>query len=257
MAATRGPDVRKIATIGVAGGGRGLRLRVYEEAASTWGTILFVHGGGFVIGSLGTHDALCRSLAVATGARVVAVEYRLAPEHPFPAAREDCLAALGWVDATNEPGHPVAICGDSAGGYLAVELALTAARPVSALGLLYPVVASMCATASWEALGTGHLLTRAWMRWAWSAYLGAGAADASLLGAGLASLPPTHILTAACDPLRDEGEALAAAIVRAGGCATASRYDGMIHGFASLPALTPRAGDAVAEIVAHLHQHMR
>lgn len=251
MAAVAGPAIWSVRSDET----EAIRRRIYRPTAQTHGTILFFHGGGFVVGSLDTHDALCRSLAAASGASVVAVEYRLAPEAPFPAACDDCRSALQRV-AGIEPGDigKLAVCGDSAGGYLAAMTALYAARQgirIDALGLFYPVVAPACETESWRTLGADHMLTRDWMRWAWASYLGdAGslAADVDLLRADLASLPPTHIITAAFDPLRDEGEALGAAIRTSGGVVTMTRYEGMIHGFASLPMLTPMADRAITEM---------
>ncbi|WP_156679328.1 alpha/beta hydrolase [Sphingomonas profundi] len=256
LSAVRGPAVHSVDTVAVERDGKTLFLRVYGASPRPRHTVMFIHGGGFVIGSLDTHDALCRSLAVATGSRIVAVDYGLAPEQPFPGARRDCLAALAWAFATSDDGERVSICGDSAGGYLAVDVALQAEQPVSALGLLYPVVDPRCASESWRQFGAGHVLTRDWMRWAWTAYLGSTQGDASLLKADLARLPPTRIITAACDPLRDEGEALAAGIASAGRRATVTRAKGMIHGFASLPMLTRKSDEAVDDISRHVIVNM-
>lgn len=224
-------------------------LRIYRPANDPVSTILFIHGGGFVTGSLDTHDALCRTLASASGADVIAVDYRLAPESPFPAALDDCRAALGWVA---KRGGTIALCGDSAGGHLATMTALAAARDgiaINALGLFYPVVSPRCDSSSWQRLGVGHMLTECWMRWAWAAYIGGGDPSKSdLIHTDLRDVPPTHIITAAYDPLRDEGDALARAIRDAGGTATISHYPGMIHGFASLPMLTPSADQAIADM---------
>lgn len=259
MAAVRGPAVATVETIAI---GTGVRVRVYATSAEPNGTILLLHGGGFVIGSLETHDAMCRTLAVADGARVVAVEYRLAPEYRFPAAPEDCRAALRWLVGRYGEGG-IALCGDSAGGHLAVGLARYAAAEeiaIAALGLLYPVVMPACDGESWARFGTGHILTRDWMRWAWSAYLGDAdpvASQASLLSAALSHLPPTRIIVAECDPLRDEGEALGRSIADAGGTVYLTCASGMIHGFASLPMLSPAAGDVLLELARHFSQHMR
>lgn len=254
MAAVRGPEISTVETIAIGGG---VRVRVYAATAQPKGTILFLHGGGFVIGSLETHDAMCRTLAVASGARVVAVGYRLAPEHPFPAAPDDGRSALRWV--VDQYGKdPIALCGDSAGGYLAVVLALHAAIegvPIMALGLLYPVVAPACDADSWGRFGTGHILTRDWMCWAWAAYLADKdpvSSQASLLSADLSRLPPTRIIVAEYDPLRDEGEALERAITAAGGVVSLTCAPGMIHGFASLPMLTPAADTALRDLALFL-----
>lgn len=259
MSAVTGPEGLSVETVDIGSPCRPLLLRDYRPPFAAPGAILLIHGGGFVIGSLDTHDALCRTLALASGRRVVAVAYRLAPEAPFPAARDDCRAALAWLE-TDADG-PIALCGDSAGGHLATRTALDAragGKVVAALGLLYPVVDPGCAGASWDAYGEGHVLTRDWMRWAWAAYLaGADPADPcfAVLHDDLSRLPPTLVVTAGCDPLRDEGEALVPAIVAAGGRGELRRMDGMIHGFASLPMLTPRADEAINVLAVHLRQH--
>lgn len=262
MAAVRGPDLHAVEILGRDATGVGVPMRVYAPVESPTATILFIHGGGFVMGSLETHDAMCRTLAKATAARVVALDYRLAPESPFPAARDDCRAALHWAATTAGAGAPLAICGDSAGGHLAVGTALSVGADgisIAALGLLYPVADPVLASPSWAEFGAAHVLTRAWMAWAWTAYLG-GADPAlpafTLRRADLAGLPPTRIVTAACDPLRDEGEALGAAIVAAGGQASVTCTPGMIHGFASLPMLTPVAYTALEDLAGHFRQHM-
>lgn len=255
MAAVQGPPMRVTEEVA-----NGVPLRTYLPTNAGNDAILFIHGGGFVIGSLDTHDAMCRAFTVATGMRVVSVDYRLAPEMPFPAARDDARIALRHVAATRSI---AAIVGDSAGGHLAVGAAAYASEAgiaVGALALLYPVVDPACATRSWDQLGTGYLLERDWMRWAWNAYIGSAAPtqpDIALLCADLGRLPPTRIVTAAADPLRDEGEALAAAIIKAGGIASFDRYEGMIHGFASLPMLTARADEAIADLAAFISQHRR
>lgn len=254
MAAIAGPVLDAVDEATTA---EGIRVRIYRPSAAAGSAILFFHGGGFVTGSLATHDAMCRTLARASGAMVVAVAYRLVPDVRFPGPLQDGLSALAWVMRTLSP-HRVAIVGDSAGGHLATTVAIHAVRTgvaISGLGLLYPVVGPECDTASWHRLGTGHMLTRDWMRWAWEAYLAgedAAQADVDLLRADLRGLPPTHIVTAGFDPLCDEGEALGAAIIAAGGAATVTRYPGMIHGFASLPMLTPLADEAIARVAVNI-----
>lgn len=251
LAALTGPPIRSVDQARTEGG---IDLRFFRPATATDAQILFLHGGGFVAGSLDTHDALCRSLAIASDATVVAVDYRLAPEAPFPAALDDCRAALRYlIDRRPADTAWMAVCGDSAGAHLATMLAIDAASAdirLDALGLFYPVVAPACDTASWQQLGTGHLLTRTWMRWAWSVYRGDTTDETTLdlLRRDLAGVAPVHIITAAFDPLRDEGEALAVRIRRAGGRATLSRFEGMIHGFASLPMLTPAADAAIVQM---------
>lgn len=261
MVAAHGPGIQRVETLGGDATGIGVSIRIYTAVERSAGTILFLHGGGFVIGSLETHDAICRSLARDSGARVVAVDYRLAPEAPFPAAHRDCWAALRWC-VSAYPSDRIGICGDSAGGHLAVAVAREAVNrgiDIAALGLLYPVADPAMATGSWQRFGDGHVLTRTWMEWAWTVYLaGRDPTDPTftLSRSDLGRMPPTLLITAQYDPLRDEGEALAAAIHAAGGHATCTRMPGMIHGFASLPMLTPMADSAIGTLAAHVCQHM-
>ena len=242
---------------------RSIPLRLYRPLvnAALQPAILFLHGGGFVVGSLDSHDELCRELAVRSGAIVVAVGYSLAPETIFPGPYEDCCAALAWlVDGGLGVGvdcSRLAICGDSAGGNLAVGTACWAQEQGLALrhiGLIYPALDPSCDSASAHELGSGFILTRAFMQWFWSAYLGEGGDPldprVAVATADLAGLPPISLATAEFDPLRDEGEAFAQAARAAGVEVIARRYLGMIHGFASMPRVTPVAGRAIADLAA-------
>lgn len=249
----------------VTSGEQSVPLRLYRPIADAalQPAILFLHGGGFVIGSLESHDELCRELALRSGAVVVAVGYALAPETPFPGALEDCRAALAWlqnggVDLGIDTAR-LAICGDSAGGNLAVGTALWARKQGMALrhiGLIYPALDPGCASASAHELGSGFILTRTFMQWFWKAYLGDGGDPldprAAVATAELTGLPPISLATAEYDPLRDEGEAFAQLARTAGVEVTARRYLGMIHGFASMPRTTPVAGRAIADIAADI-----
>jgi acetyl esterase len=231
--------------------------------------LVYFHGGGFVIGGLETHDGTCRSLANATGCIVVSVDYRLAPEHKFPAAPEDCYAATRWVaEKGAEIGvdtRRVAIGGDSAGGNLTAVVALMARdRGGPALRhqlLVYPVANHAFDTPSYRENATGYLLSREMMRWFWNHYLaraedGAGTYASPLRAASLAGLPPAHVITAEFDPLRDEGEALAARLAREGVPTTHVRYDGMIHGFFSMTQMLDAARRAVAEAASAVRAHL-
>ena len=239
-----------------------VRIYAASEARGLPGLVYF-HGGGFVIGGLDTHDGTCRSLAKATGCIVVSVDYRLAPEHKFPAGPEDCYAATRWVAEKGaeigvDPSR-IAIGGDSAGGNLAVVVALMARdRGGPALRhqlLIYPVTNHDFSTASYEENKQGYLLSREMMRWFWNHYLsdakqGEQPYASPLRVKSFAGLPPAHVITAEFDPLRDEGEALAARLAADGVPTTRTRYDGMIHGFFSMTAQVDAAKRAVAEAAA-------
>jgi acetyl esterase len=227
--------------------------------------LVFFHGGGFVICNLDTHDGPCRSIANAAGCIVVSVDYRLAPEHPYPAAAEDCHAATEWVAKNGaEFGidtSRIAIGGDSAGGNLAAVVALMARdRGAPSLRfqlLIYPVTDYAFETDSYRENAEGYLLTRDMMRWFWNLYVPDASKAAEpyaspLRAADLSGLPPALCITAEYDPLRDEGEAYAARLREAGVAATTSRYDGLFHGFFGMSAQIDRARDAVAEATAAL-----
>lgn len=220
--------------------GAPIALRHYRpEGAVVHARVLFVHGGGWVLGGLDSHDELARRLAVAATVEIVAVDYRLAPEHPFPAALHDVYAVLQQL-SRDDPSRPLILAGDSAGGNLAVAAALMArdrhGPAVRGLLLLYPVADAGCASPSYTENATGYYITADHLRWFWSQYL-ADEADGrdpyvSLVDApDLAGLPPTHVVTAALDPLRDEGEALARHLGEAGVEVSAARYEDAFHGF--------------------------
>jgi acetyl esterase len=222
--------------------------------------IVFFHGGGWVIGNLETHDGTARKLANAAGCSVVSVDYRLAPEHRFPAAAEDCFAALAWTaDNAGELGvraDALAVAGDSAGGNLAAVTALMA-RERGGPGLrfqllVYPVTSPDFDTPSYLENAEGYLLTRDAMRWFWEQYAPEPAHRshpfaAPLAAPDLAGLPPALVITAEYDPLRDEGEAYARRMAAAGVPVTASRYDGVIHGFFSFSDFMEKGKSAVEE----------
>jgi acetyl esterase len=227
--------------------------------------LVYFHGGGFVLCGLDSHDFACRGLANAAGCAVVSVDYRLAPEHPFPAAPEDCHAAARFVaENPSEFGvdpRRLAIGGDSAGGNLTAVVALMArdrGGPQLRFQLLiYPVTDCSFETRSYRENAEGFFLTRRQMRWFWEHYLAdpAQAADpyaSPLRAEKLEGLPPALVITAEYDPLRDEGEAYAARLREAGVPVAQSRYEGMIHGFFSMGNAVDRGRDAVAEAAAAL-----
>lgn len=235
--------------------GRALAVRFYRpEAVPPDSGIMFLHGGGFCLGDLETHDPQCRWLASYSGSLVVAVDYRLAPEHPFPAGLEDCTAAWRWIDA-NEGGLGVrregwALAGDSAGANLAISLALKLradSRGPAALALFYPFLDPSCESRSAHQLAEGPGLSRDAMLWFWENYLGPRRAvpDADLLNQDTAGLPPTSLYLAAVDPLVDEGLALAHALQEANVPLNCRIVDGMVHGFLHLGAMTPKADEAL------------
>jgi acetyl esterase len=242
-------DVRDVTGIG--------RLYAPEDAH---GAVLWIHGGGWIMGTIEAYDALCRALANASGARVLSVDYRLAPESPFPGPVEDCGRALAWL-ASSYPGEPLAVAGDSAGGNLA---AVVARRARDAGGpdlrfqlLVYPVTDAACATASMQRYGAGgYRLTRSSMLSCWDAYAPGSAArspDASpLRAADLSRLPPALVLLAECDPLTDEGSDYADRLRAAGVAAAVSVYPGMVHGFFRWLGAVDAARDALDEAAAAL-----
>jgi len=241
-------------------------VRIYKPDGPTpMPVLVFFHGGGWVIGSIETHDAVCRPLANAAGCIVVSVDYRLAPEHPFPAGLDDALAATEWVaaNAASFDGDParIAVGGDSAGGNLSAavtQLARDRGGPSLAYQVLvYPAVDYNFETASHRENGEGYFLTRDAMEWFWKLYAGderdRGDPRMSPLRAGdMSDLPPALVITAEFDPLRDEGEAYAARLREAGVEVTQTRYDGMIHGFFQMAALLPQGREAIAQVAAAL-----
>jgi acetyl esterase len=254
-----------VADRAVPGPGGDLRARVYTpRGAPPFPIVVFFHGGGWVVGTLDTYDPLCRALAAAVPAVVVSVDYRLAPEHRWPAAVEDAYAATLWASrhAAELGGaqHRLAVAGDSAGGNLAAVVALGArdrGGPAIAFQLLvYPALDAAGDTGSWREHADGFYLTAAGMRWYWDHYLGGadGAApDASPLRAAfLGGLPPALVVTADHDVLRDEGEAYAARLREAGVAADVRRVEGVVHGFFRWRAVTGAADAALQEAAAAL-----
>ncbi|UCH48408.1 MAG: alpha/beta hydrolase [Betaproteobacteria bacterium] len=249
-------------------GGR-IPIRIYtpRELASNekLPVLVWYHGGGYVIGDLDTHDWACRALANESDCIVVAVDYRLAPEHKFPAAVEDCYAALKWVAANTTEIHAdagrIAVGGDSAGGNLATVISILArddGSPKICFQLLvYPVTAPEPETKSHHAFAEGYLLTRKTITWFFTHYL-RGPKDtkdfryAPLEADDLSSLPPALIIVAGFDPLRDEGVEYAEALIHAGNRVRLSNYEGMVHGFYLMGGMVDASLHAVSESAAML-----
>ena len=249
----------------VPGRGGAIPVRIYRpESDGPLPVIVFFHGGGWVIGDLASHDTTCQRLAAGVPAVVVSVDYRLAPEHRFPAAVEDCDTVTGWVSANAAAlgGDParLAVAGDSAGGNLAAVVALharDAGGPAVAFQLLvYPATDLTRSLPSHAENGAGYLLDADTMAWFIDHYLADADPrnpDASpLFAEDLSGLPPALVVTAEFDPLRDEGEGYAERLRQAGGTATTSRYDGMFHGFYGLDSVFDAAQRATAETVTAL-----
>jgi acetyl esterase len=235
-----------------------LPVRIYwPEASGVRPLIVFFHGGGFVLCSLETHDEVCRALCRDTEAVVVSVDYRLAPESKYPAAADDCYAALVWgaANAASLGADParVAVAGDSAGGNLAAVTALRArdlgTPALCHQALIYPATSADFDSVSFRENGEGYFLTADAMRWFWSHYL-ADAAQAAepyacpIKAGSLAGLPPATVVTAEYDPLRDEAEDYARALAAAGVATELRRYAGMIHGFVSMAEIFEDGRDA-------------
>jgi acetyl esterase len=225
--------------------------RYLPEGEGRRPVLVFFHGGGFVIGDLDTHDQACRRLCRGAEVEVLSVDYRLAPEHPFPAGLEDALAAVRW--AAERTGGPVAVGGDSAGANLATVCAQELPDLVSGQLLVYPTVDPFGDYPSRTENATGYFLDQPTMEWFGHNYApGRDGADprlSPLRAESLAGLPPAVIVTAEFDPLRDEGEAYAAALESAGVSVLLRRYDGMIHGFMDMGVVSPAAQAAIDDAI--------
>ena len=237
----------------------GVPVRVYEPLHPRGATLIYLHGGGWVLGNVETHDPLCRRVTNATGARVVSVDYRLAPEHPFRASLDDAEDVLHWLRAA-DPDRPLGAAGDSAGASLTAGLALRARDkqvPLTAQLLLYPAIDPGMTSASYAENGTGYFLTAHDMDWFYQQYLPAGAAsapEADLTRADVAGVAPAIVATAEFDPLRDEGAAYAERLIRAGVPTEYVPGPGLIHGFAGFLGMVDAAAATVATILDHFSQ---
>ncbi|MFY9510571.1 MAG: alpha/beta hydrolase [Rubrivivax sp.] len=246
------PEVRDLRSDG------GVPLRLYRPAAGTLPLLVYFHGGGWTIGDLDTHDVVCRTLARDSGCAVLAVDYRMGPEHRFPAAVDDCIAALRWarqqaqllgIDATR-----MAVGGDSAGGNLAAVIAITerdAGTPLTFQLLIYPGTDMRCVAPSHSSNGQGYLLTADTIAWFRQQYIPEATAwndwrASPLLAPDLSRLPPALVLTAGYDPLRDEGLQYADALSAAGTPAQYLCFERQIHGFITMGRVIDEANTALA-----------
>ena len=233
-------------------------VRIYRPSAASAPVHVHFHGGGWVIGDLDTHDRDCREICVGADCIVVAVDYRLAPEHIFPAAPEDCYAAFCWatanVDSLGALPGPVSVGGDSAGGNLAAAVALMARDrngPAIAMQLLiYPVTDATMESTSYRDNADGYLLSRTMMSWFWDHYcpdlaMRADPLASPITAEDLSGLPPALVMTAEFDPLRDEGEAYAERLKAAGVEVEVRRFDGLVHGFFSQAGMIEAAREGV------------
>ena len=255
-------EVRDLEIDGAAGP---IPARFYRPLGDPRGLILFYHGGGWVVGNLQSHDKAVRALANRSECAVLAIEYRLAPEHVFPAGLEDCYAALQWADRYKGDlglgDVPLVVAGDSAGGNLAAVVAVMArdrkGPALAAQLLIYPATSSGQDTPSYTERGTGSLLTKADMVWFWNHYAPEGMDRTDprmsvLLTEDLGRLPPAVLAIAEFDPLRDEGVAYGRKLASADTAVTVLHYRDLPHGFLTFYQMSPGASRALDEMATSL-----
>ena len=235
---------------------QGVPCRLHRpEGVQRPSVLVYLHGGGWIVGGLDSHEGVARSLCARAGIAVLAVDYRLSPEHSFPAPLEDCLTAARW--ATEQDFASVSVGGDSAGGNLAAAVALVfraEGRPLACQLLVYPALDASAASPSYDANGRAFGLTAGDMRWYWEQYAGSHPTDDPLLSpsavSDLAGLAPAVVTTAEYDVLRDEGDAYAARLQEAGVEVWHKTYPGLIHGFFAQGEMVAAADRAFTEIAA-------
>jgi len=262
-----GRDIAVVRDLKGPDGPSGVRLYDARESREPGPLLMFIHGGGWVIGDLETHDPLCIELAIELDLPVVAVDYRLAPESPFPAAFEDSLAAARWIASSPEDlgrrATGLFLAGDSAGGNLAAAVAValrdeSADVPVIGQWLIYPAADPARKYPSYDQFCEGFLLTKGSMDWFEESYAGPrGDWRYNPLLKGAAGLPPTFVLTAALDPLRDQGRAYAAACTEAGVETIYLEAEGTIHGFLNLRKSLPSAQEDLRRCLTYLKAMLR
>jgi len=263
------PEVGETVDGSLAGPGGAIRYRRYRPLGVEPGslpTLIYYHGGGFVIGNIETHDSTCRRLANRSRCQVISIDYRLAPEHPFPASTDDALAAFRHIrdnaEAFGTDSKRIAVGGDSAGGAISAVVCQACKQNGEGMPafqmLIYPATDSRRQSESHKLFGDGYFLTQELIDWFWKAYIPAGTdlTDlrlSPLLATDVAGLPPAFVLTAGFDPLRDEGRAYANRLIDAGVKTTYVNYPGTIHGFFSLTRFLKqglKANDEAAAVMA-------
>jgi acetyl esterase/lipase len=263
----RAPELPEVRDLKADGNGGPIALRLYRPADGVLPAFVFFHGGGWVVGDLDTHDVVCRQIARDAGTAVIAVDYRLAPEHPFPAASDDAWSATTWIAAhANDLGIDsarIAVGGDSAGAGLAAVVALMARDSgklrLALQVLVYPVVDLRAESVSYSKYAEGYLLTRAAMKWYIAQYAPTPQAvndwhASPLLAPWVHSVAPTLIIAAELDPLMDEGEAYARRLKGARVPVDYQVVPGMVHGFLTMGGKVDAANRAVATIASALRQ---
>lgn len=260
-------EVRDLTAPGPAGP---IPLRLYRGLGTAAGAplpvLVYFHGGGWTVGDLETHDIICRTLANNARCAVIAADYRMGPEHKFPAAVEDCIAVARWVaqqgGALDIDAARIAVGGDSAGGNLATVVAISlrdAGGPALAFqALVYPATDQRMDSASHAKFGEGYLLTRDNMLWFRDNYLAPADYDdwraSPIRAADLARLPPAHIITAGYDPLMDEGRAYSDRLVASGVPVLYECFEGMAHGFLTMGGVVAAANHALYRLGQSLAQ---
>lgn len=270
MVGPRDVPIGKIENRSMSGPGGEIKLRVYTPVAAggeALPAIVYFHGGGFVLGDLDSNDGLCRILAAQSGARVIAVDYRLAPEHKFPAAVEDAVAAVCWCEKNAADlgidANQIAVTGSSAGGNLAAGVCQSTKAEggpkIAAQLLMFPMTQFGGMFASLRQFATGYFLEKQTIDWFYSTYLPPGtdqndARLSPLLADDLSGLPPAYVMLGGCDPLHDEGLAYAEKLRAAGVGVTVADYPGMVHDFVSLQAILPQAHKALSDAAKSLRR---
>jgi acetyl esterase len=245
--------------------GRKLRIRLYRPSEARLPLVVFFHGGGWTLSSVESYDAVCRQLANRSGCAIAALDYRLAPEHKFPAAVDDGTDAISWLIANGEDFNldvsRIAVAGDSAGGNIATAVALrdseSTTRQVSFQALIYPVTEYEFDRPSMRSDWSGYPLSAETVKWFWSHYLSADADTlnplvAPMTAPDLSRMPATLVITAEDDPVRDQGEAYARRLSDEGVQVTLSPYPGVFHGFFQMLGMLDKASEAVEEAASAL-----